>query len=84
MLENLNAVQIGHADIEQNEIGRLVLSHAQAGLAGNGFRDLVSPLFALLAQRPAHQALVVNDQNLLRRHACLAYYGREGNGRSAV
>ena len=80
LFEDLNAVQVGHANIEQNQVGRFVLRQAQSGIAGRGFDDLISPLLALLAQRPAHQALVVDDQDLLGRHAVLSLLrkGREG------
>ena len=57
--------------------GDSLLGQAQRRFAGIGFDDVVAPLFALLPQRPAHQALVVDDQDLLCRHACLAYYGRD-------
>src|SRR5580704_6861532 len=53
-----------------------MLDEGQSRLAGGGFHDVVSPLLALLPSGPAHQALVVDDQNLLGRHAGLAYYGR--------
>src|SRR5208283_832601 len=37
--------------------------------AGIGLDDVVAPLFALLAERPAHQALVVHDHDLFGRHS---------------
>jgi hypothetical protein len=77
LLENLDPAHIGHANIEQHQVGRLVLGKAQAGIARGSLDDLVSPLFALLTQRPAHQALVVDNQDLLCRHADLDYYGKE-------
>ncbi len=58
-----------------------MLCEAQSGLSGGGLDDLVSPLFALLAQRPAHQALVVDHQDFLSRHAffSLLRKGRRGH-----
>jgi hypothetical protein len=38
---------------------------------------VVAPLFAFLAERPAHQALVIHDHNFLGRHRCLIYYEME-------
>ena len=54
--------QIGQAHVEQHEIGRLVVGHAQRRRAVVGLEDVISPLFALLAQRPTNQPLVVDDQ----------------------
>ena len=50
LFENLDAAHVGHAHIEQNQVGRLVLREAQAGVSGGGFDHVISPLFALLAQ----------------------------------
>src|ERR1700735_3258475 len=57
-----------------------MLGHAQSGLTGDCFEDLISPLLTLLAQRPAHKALVVDNEDFLGRHARLAYYGRAEMG----
>jgi len=37
----------------------------ERGDAGIGFDDVVAPLFALLAERPADEALVVHDHDFL-------------------
>ena len=84
LFQNLKAVQVRQAHVEQNQVRRLVLCQAQSGLSGGGLDDLVSPLFALLAQRPAHQALVIDHQDFLSRHACLAYYGRDGGAHTGM
>ncbi len=81
LLEHLDAAQVGHTDVEQNQVGGLLLGEAEAGFARRGFDDVISPLFALLAQRPAHQAFVVHDQYLFSRHAAFSLLrkGRRGH-----
>jgi len=51
----LRAAELGKrvALIEKDKVGGFVLGEAKAGISGGGLDDLVSPLFALLAQRPA-------------------------------
>ena len=53
-----------------------MLGEAEAGVSGGCFQHLIAPLLTLLAQGPAHQALVIHNKDLLcPRHAALAYYG---------
>ena len=76
LFEHLDAAEVRHADVKQDEIRRLMLGEAEAGVSGGGFQDLIAPLLTLLAQGPAHQALVIHNKDLLcPRHAALAYYG---------
>ena len=46
-----------------------MLRDFQARLSGLGLHDVVAPFFTLLAQGPAHQALVIDNQDLLGRHS---------------
>ena len=90
LIQHLDAGEVGHAHVEQDEIGRFTLRQFERRFPGIGLDDVVAPLFALLAQRPAHQALVVHDHDFLCRHRCLIYYEMEaacfggivGHGRS--
>ncbi len=65
LIEDFDAGEVGHAHVEQDEIGRLVLRQFKRRFPGVGFDHVVAPLLALLAQRPAHQALVVDDHDFL-------------------
>ena len=78
LIENFDAGEVGHAHVEQDEIGGFMLRQLERGFAGIGLDDVIAPLLALLAQRPAHQALVVHDHDFLCRHRCLIYYEMEG------
>ena len=80
LIEHFDAGQVGQAHVQQHQVGVLALRQ-QRRLAGVGFDHGVSPLFTFLAQRPAHQALVVDDHDFLCRHACLIYYEIEGTVR---
>ena len=51
-----------------------MLRYLQRRLASFGLDHVEAPFFALLAQRPAHQALVVYHQYLFRGHSKLIYY----------
>ena len=77
LIKHFDAGEVGHAHVKQHEIGRFTLRQLEGRFAGFGLDDVVSPLFALLAERPAHQALVVHDHNFLSRHRCLIYYERQ-------
>ena len=68
LIENFQAAQVGQAHVEQNQVGRLMLSQLQARLARLRFDDLITPFFAFLAQRPAHQALVIHHQDFVGSH----------------
>ena len=68
LIEHFDAGQVGHAHVEQDEIGRFALRQLEPGFTGIGLNHVVSPLFALLAERPAHQALVVDNHDFLCRH----------------
>ena len=78
LIQDLDAAEVGHAHVEQDEIGRFMLREFERRLSGIGLDHVVAPLLALLAQRPAHQALVVHDHDFLGRHRCLIYYERDG------
>ena len=69
LIENFDTGKIGQAHIEEGQIGRFALSQPQGLLTGLGFDDGVAPFFAFLAQRPAHQALIVHDHDFLGRHS---------------
>jgi hypothetical protein len=64
LLEDVDAIHITEADVEKDKIGRLIVGHAKSGSAVLGFDDVVAPLFALLAERPAYEAFVIDDENL--------------------
>jgi hypothetical protein len=51
-----------------------MLSQPQAGLPSLRFDDLITPFFAFLAQRPAHQALVIHHQDFVGSHAECVYF----------
>ncbi len=51
-----------------------MLGEFERRLPSVGLDHVVAPLFAFLAQRPAHQALVVDDHDFLGGHWCLIYY----------
>jgi hypothetical protein len=56
-----------------------MLCQLEGRFAGVGLNHVVAPLLALLTQRPAHQALVVNDHDFLGGHRCLIYYEMEAD-----
>ena len=51
LFENLDAAEVGHADVEQDEVRRLVLGEAEAGISGGGFDQHESPDLVLLDVR---------------------------------
>ena len=65
LIEDLDAGEVGHANVEQDEVGGFVLCEFEGGEAGIGFDDVVSPLFAFLPKRPADEAFVIDDHDLL-------------------
>ncbi len=77
LVENFDSGEIGQAHVEQNEIGRFALGEAEGRFAGIGLDDGVAPLFAFLAQGPAHQALVVHDHHFLCRHHRRSHFERK-------
>ena len=51
------------------------MRYAERSRAVVSFQNAKSPLFALLPERPTDQLLVVDDENLFRRHCVtLEYY----------
>ena len=68
LIEDFETAYIGHTNVEQHQVGRLMLGHFQPGLARLRLADVVSPFLALLAERPAHQALVIDNEDLLGGH----------------
>ena len=68
LIKHLDAGEVGHAHVEQDEVGRFVLREFERRVPGIGLDHVVAPLFTLLAQRPAHQALVVHNHDFLGRH----------------
>ena len=68
LVEDFDAGEVGHADVEQDEVGGFFGGEGEAGDAGVGFEDAVAPLFALLAKRPADEAFVVDDQDFFGGH----------------
>ena len=80
LFEDFDAAGIGQAHVEQHEIGRLVVGHAQRSRAVVSLQDVITPLFALLSQRPTNQLLVVDDQNLfagMHFYLALGYYRKQ-------
>src|SRR4051812_28124839 len=55
-----------------------MLRHAKSGRATLGLHHVVSPLFALLPQRPANQAFIIDDQNLFRWHRTSLFFVSNG------
>jgi hypothetical protein len=47
--QHVEAAHVGQANIEQDEVGRLMRSNLQSGRAGLGLHHVIIPLFALLA-----------------------------------
>ena len=81
LIENFDTGEVGKSHVEQHQVGGFALGEAKGGFAGIGFDDDVAPLFAFLAQRPAHQTLVVYDHDLFCRHRrshCCASSGLTG------
>ncbi len=68
LFQNFQAADVGQAHVEKNEVGRFVLGQFQGRLARIRLDHMVAPLFTLLAQGPAHQALVVDHQDFLSSH----------------
>ncbi len=75
LVQHLQAAQVGHAHVEQHEVGRFMLGDLEARFAGLGLDDVIAPFLTLLFQRPADEALVVHNQDFLGRHSSIAYYG---------
>jgi hypothetical protein len=61
LLQDFDAAGIGQAHVEQHEVGRLVVGHAQRCRAVVSLQYVITPLFALLPQRPTNQLLVVDN-----------------------
>ena len=75
LFQDVDAAGVGQAHVEQHEIRRLVMRYSERSRTVVSFQDAKSPLFALLPKRPTDQLLVVDDENLFRRHCVtLAYY----------
>ncbi len=74
LIEHFDAGEVRHADVEQDQIGRFMLGEFERRFSGVGLDHVVAPLLTLLAERPAYQALVVHDHDLLCSHRCLIYY----------
>ena len=77
LFQDLNPVHVRQAHVEQNEVGRFRCASLQPRLSRSSFDDVVSPFFALLAQRPAHQALVIHNQNLVCWHSRFSLLRKE-------
>src|SRR5579864_93030 len=56
----------------------------ESGVAGVSFRDLIAPLFALLAQGPAHQPFVVNNEHFLPSHRLIVYWRTAHEGVTGI
>ena len=59
--ENVQAVQVGQADIEQHDVWLVLVDQLESRLAVRGLRDLVAPVGDFLSQGPANQVLIVYD-----------------------
>ena len=70
-LERLPAVELGHRDVEDDEIGAMGMEGTQPGPAVAGHRDLVSGPHEQNADQLADVRLVVDDENR-RRPSALA------------
>ena len=67
-LQDLQPVHVLQAHVQQHQVGRLVLGHAQPIGSALGLGDLISPFLTFLAQGPAHQLFVIDDQDFFTRH----------------
>ena len=65
-VEHFDAGEVRQAHVEKHQVGRLALCQQERRFAGFGFDDEIAPLLAFLAERPAHQALVVHNHDFLR------------------
>ena len=71
LIQHLNAGKVGHADVEQREVGGFLARQAKSRFARVSFDNDVTPLFALLPQRPAHEPLVIHDHYFFDSHSML-------------
>ena len=62
-IQHIQPAQIRQSDVQQDEVRRLSMGHAQAFLARRRFQRLIAPLLALLLQRPADQLFIIHDEN---------------------
>src|SRR5438132_1221630 len=66
-LDRLDAVEIGHPDVEQHEIGRRIrLDELESVLAALRHRDLVTLVLQDARERIEDPQLVVHDQDVVR------------------
>ena len=60
---DLEAVELGHEDVQDDRVGRALGKHVQGLLAVLGEGDIVVVEPQRTLERPPHGRLVVNDQN---------------------
>ena len=64
--EDFESVQIGQAEIEDDEIGRLLGGKANRLLARFGFDEAIRSVFERAAQKPPQRQFVFDDQDQRR------------------
>ena len=63
LLQNLDAVHVGHQQVEQNEVERLRLDRCEGGRTGLGDDDGVAVLEQPAAEQVAVAVVVVDDED---------------------
>jgi hypothetical protein len=66
VLEHLEPVRARHADVQQHQVGALVVEDLERPIAVLGLQHLVAGARQVLPQGPADQLLVVDDQDAFR------------------
>ena len=61
VLQHLETADVGQAHVEQHQVRDFLVREANRRSAVGGFDDFVTPLLALLAQRPADELFVVHN-----------------------
>ena len=62
---HLKAVELGHHDVEQDEVGLFLEGALEAGFAVGGGEHAIALGFEAVGQGGAHRALVFDDQQAL-------------------
>src|SRR5205085_4191222 len=67
--QGLEAIHPGHPDVEEDDVGRLVGDEAHGRFAGAGRAHAIALVLQHRAQRALNGRLVVDDEDVLARHA---------------
>ncbi len=80
MLDGVQAVHAGQADIEQHQIGRRLVSQSQGGLGVGCGAGAEASLLEVEGQAAAHQGVIIDQQNMFRHKVIICPTGAPTQG----